>query len=74
MDINYSIFLDGIQIHDMPLGIDNLTLSVVREDGISSNDQILRDVAETQLTFVGDGYYTYVESVIITIVRTYYYP
>ena len=57
MDINYSLFLDGVQIHDMPLGIDNLTISVIREDGISSNDQILRDVAETQLTFIGDGYY-----------------
>lgn len=56
MDINYKLYLDGNLINDTPRGLDDLLLSISREDGFSNSEQIFRDIAESQLEFWGDGF------------------
>jgi len=56
MDINYKLYLDGNQMNDTPRGLDDLLLSISREDGYSNSEQIFRDIAESQLEFWGDGF------------------
>lgn len=56
MDIRYKVYLDGTLIDTIPDGLDELVLSIVREDGFDNSEQVLRDVAESQLSFTGDGY------------------
>lgn len=56
MDIRYKVYLDGLQIFTMPDGLDELVLSIIRENGFDNSEQILRDDAESQLSFTGDGF------------------
>lgn len=57
MDTNIiQVYLDNTLIHDLPNGIHELVLSIIRENEYSVNEQILRDNAESQLEFDGDGY------------------
>ena len=52
----YKVYLDNIEILDLPKGIDNFEIQIVREDGFNSSEQILREKTETEFTFYGDGY------------------
>jgi hypothetical protein len=52
----YKIYLDGIELNTDPIGLNSFEVEVVREDGFSGSDQILREKTSTALQFVGDGY------------------
>ena len=52
----YKFFLNSVEIFDLPIGIDNLQLEIVREDGFGNSEQILREKTETTFTFYGDGF------------------
>lgn len=52
----FRVFLDDTLINDEPKGLDDLQIQIIREDGYSNSDQILRDKTETKLSFWGDGY------------------
>lgn len=52
----FRVFLDDMLINDEPIGLDDLQIQIIREDGYSNSDQILRDKTETKLSFWGDGY------------------
>ena len=52
----FKIFLDNILIESQPLGLKDFEVEIIREDGFSSSDQILRDKTNTELSFIGDGY------------------
>lgn len=52
----YKILLDGLQIYDAPIGLDDMEFSILRDDGFSNGDQIIRYRATSTLTFIGDAY------------------
>jgi len=52
----YSIRLNGVMLVDKPIGLDDLEFSVLRDDGFSSGDSILRYRVTSELTFWGCGY------------------
>lgn len=52
----YKMFLDGIQIFDAPKGLDEIDNGIVREDGFSNTEQVIRQNITSVFTFNGDGY------------------
>lgn len=52
----YKILLDGLHIYDAPIGLDDMEFSILRDDGFSNGDQIIRYRATSTLTFIGDAY------------------
>lgn len=56
MDINYHVYLDNIEIDELPKGLESLDLTIIREDGFGNSEQILRETTSVQLDFEGDGY------------------
>ena len=57
MDISkVKIYLNDIQIFDIPNGLEDLVLSIIRERGVSNQEQILRDSFTSTLEFFGDGF------------------
>ena len=41
---------------DLPKGLENFAVQIVREDGFNSSEQILREKTETDFLFYGDCY------------------
>lgn len=56
MDINYKVYLDNIEIKNIPKGLGDFVLTTTREDGVGNSEQILRDSSEFDLEFWGDGF------------------
>lgn len=56
MPLEYDVYLDSTKLADLPDGLNDVELSIVREGGVTSDDQVLRLKMETELTFAGDGY------------------
>lgn len=56
MDIRYKVYLDNILLETLPEGLDELVLAIIRESGLNNTEQVLRDNAESQLSFTGDGF------------------
>lgn len=52
----YIVYLNGIELNNDPIGLNSFEIEIVREDGFSGADQILREKTTTALQFVGDGY------------------
>ena len=52
----YKVSIDNVELVNAPLGLENLTVEIIREDGFENTAQILREKTETELTFYGDGY------------------
>lgn len=52
----FRVYLDGIQLVDEPIGLRDLEIEIIREDGFDGSEQILRDKTSTELEFAGDGY------------------
>ena len=52
----FRVYLNGIELQNTPIGLKDFEIEVVREDGFSGSEQILRDKSITELAFVGDGY------------------
>ena len=53
--VTYNVYLDGVLINEYPGGLDELVLTIEREDGFGNSEQILRESMSTQLEFSGDG-------------------
>lgn len=56
MAFEYRIYLDDTELTDLPDGLDNFGLTVIRESGVTSDEQVLRVKTEVEFTFWGDGY------------------
>jgi len=54
--IMYKIYLDNVEMFDLPKGLENFAVQIVREDGFNSSEQILREKTETDFLFYGDCY------------------
>ena len=52
----YKIYLDNVEMFDLPKGLENFAVQIVREDGFNSSEQILREKTETDFLFYGDCY------------------
>jgi len=56
MAFEYDVYLDSTLLADIPGGMDDFALTVIREGGVTSDDQVLRIKTESDITFWGDGY------------------
>lgn len=56
MALEYDVYLNDTLLSDVPIGMNDFDLTVIREGGVTSDDQVLRIKTEAELTFWGDGY------------------
>lgn len=51
----FRVFMDGILLKNLPGGLDDFSTTLIRESGLSNEEQIFRQKSEAELTFYGDG-------------------
>lgn len=56
MSFTHRVYLDDVLLQDQPNGLDLPQFDIIREGGVTSDSQILRQKTDIELTFWGDGY------------------